>query len=154
MDPDLVDITWYDKFWLDFFWGLERIATSWAQDLWEIANCFVFTDLFVELPVDEENFVWHDLVLALEFVARSMLAWLGIPIFTSDFWDPHRKQNSNSVFDSKDSGWNYFWNSGVWRVRKLEFRFAIFRILVICLCKNSLRLIVANLYWLQAYTMI
>jgi hypothetical protein len=25
---------------------------------------------------------------------------LGIPIFVSDFWDPHWKQNSDSVFDS------------------------------------------------------
>jgi hypothetical protein len=29
---------------------------------------------------------------------------LGIPIFGSDFWDPHRKRNSGSVSDSKDSG--------------------------------------------------
>jgi hypothetical protein len=35
---------------------------------------------------------------------QQMQAWLGIPIFGSDFWDPHRKWNSNSVFDSKDSG--------------------------------------------------
>jgi hypothetical protein len=31
-------------------------------------------------------------------------AWLGIPIFGSNFWDPHWKQNSDFVFDSKDSG--------------------------------------------------
>jgi hypothetical protein len=35
-------------------------------------------------------------------------SWLGIPIFGSDFWDPHRKRNYNSVFDSKDSGWIFF----------------------------------------------
>ncbi len=29
---------------------------------------------------------------------------LGIPIFGSDFWDPHRKGNSGSVSDSEDSG--------------------------------------------------
>jgi hypothetical protein len=29
---------------------------------------------------------------------------LGIPIFGSGFWDPHRKQNSGSVSDSEDSG--------------------------------------------------
>ncbi len=34
--------------------------------------------------------------------------WLGIPIFDSSFWDPLCKQNSNSVFDSKDSGQNFF----------------------------------------------
>jgi hypothetical protein len=33
-----------------------------------------------------------------------MIARLGIPIFGSDFWDPHQKRNSNSVIDSKDSG--------------------------------------------------
>jgi hypothetical protein len=40
----------------------------------------------------------------------------------------------------------FFCNSNVWRVRKLEFQFAIFGILVICLRRNSLHLIVANLY--------
>ncbi len=44
----------------------------------------------------------------------------------------------------------FFFNSNVWRVRKLEFWFAKFGIPVICLCQNSLRLIVANLYWLQS----
>ncbi len=48
---------------------------------------------------------------------------LWIPTFGSDFWDPHRKQNSDSVFDSKDFGRIFFLNSNVWRVRKLEFRF-------------------------------
>jgi hypothetical protein len=33
---------------------------------------------------------------------------LGIPIFGSDFWDPHRKQNSGFVFDSEDSGRIFF----------------------------------------------
>jgi hypothetical protein len=33
---------------------------------------------------------------------------LGIPIFGSDFWDPHWKRNSDSVFDSEDSGWIFF----------------------------------------------
>jgi hypothetical protein len=44
----------------------------------------------------------------------------------------------------------FFWNSDVWRVRKLEFRFAIFGIPVIFLHRNSLRLILADLYWLQS----
>jgi hypothetical protein len=34
--------------------------------------------------------------------------WLGIPIFGSNFWDPHCKWNSNSVFDSEDSGRKIF----------------------------------------------
>jgi hypothetical protein len=37
-----------------------------------------------------------------------LVTWLGIPIFGSDFWDPHRKRNFNFVFDSKDSGWIFF----------------------------------------------
>ncbi len=33
---------------------------------------------------------------------------MGIPIFGSNFWDPHRKRNSDSVFDSEDSGQFFF----------------------------------------------
>ncbi len=33
---------------------------------------------------------------------------MGIPIFGSDSWDPHRKQNSRSVSDSEDSGRKIF----------------------------------------------
>jgi hypothetical protein len=33
---------------------------------------------------------------------------LGIPIFGSNFWDPHWKRNSDSVFDSKDSSRIFF----------------------------------------------
>ncbi len=47
-------------------------------------------------------------------------------------------------------GKNVFWNSNVWRVRKSEFRFVILGIPVICLRRNSVHLIVANLYWLQS----
>ncbi len=39
---------------------------------------------------------------------EAFTAWLGILIFGSDFWDPHRKQNSNSVFGSEDSGRIFF----------------------------------------------
>jgi hypothetical protein len=35
-------------------------------------------------------------------------ARLGIPIFGSGFWDPHRKQNSGPDYGSKDSGWKNF----------------------------------------------
>ncbi len=38
----------------------------------------------------------------------SLTFWLGMPIFSSDFWDPHRKRNSGFVFDSKDSGRIFF----------------------------------------------
>ncbi len=34
-------------------------------------------------------------------------SWLGIPILCYNFWDPHCKQNSASVFDSEDSGQNF-----------------------------------------------
>ncbi len=37
-----------------------------------------------------------------------LLSRLGIPIFGSDFWDPHWKRNSNSVFDSENSGRIFF----------------------------------------------
>ncbi len=37
-----------------------------------------------------------------------LAAWLVIPIFGFDFWDPHRKQNSDSVLDSGDSGRFFF----------------------------------------------
>ncbi len=38
----------------------------------------------------------------------NMLARLGIPIFGSDFWDPHWRRNSDYVYDSKDSGRIFF----------------------------------------------
>jgi hypothetical protein len=41
------------------------------------------------------------------FLITDAPAWLGILIFGSDFWDPHCKWNSDSVFDSKDSGWKF-----------------------------------------------
>ncbi len=57
-------------------------------------------------------------------------SWLGIPIFSSNFWDPNRKRNFNStVFDSGDSGRIFFeipmsgksenWNSNL---QNLEFQ--------------------------------
>jgi hypothetical protein len=48
-------------------------------------------------------------------------SWLGIPIFGSDFWDPHWNWNSNSIFDSKDSGWIFFLNSTVEKLRNWSF---------------------------------
>jgi hypothetical protein len=47
----------------------------------------------------------------------ALAAWLGIPSFGSDFWDPHWKRNFNSIFDSKDSSRNFFLNSAVEKSR-------------------------------------
>jgi hypothetical protein len=38
----------------------------------------------------------------------SWATWWGILIFGSDFWDPHRKQNSDSASDSGYSGRKLF----------------------------------------------
>ncbi len=54
---------------------------------------------------------------SISLVTKWVVPRLGIPIFGSDFWDPHRKWNSNSVFDSKDSGWIFFLNSAVEKSR-------------------------------------
>ncbi len=48
-------------------------------------------------------------------------ARLGIPIFGSDFWDPHWKRNSNSLFNSKDSGQIFFFKFRCWKFEKSEF---------------------------------
>ncbi len=42
------------------------------------------------------------------FSPASITSWLGILIFGSNFWDPHWMQNSNSVFNSEDSGRKIF----------------------------------------------
>ncbi len=52
-------------------------------------------------------------------------AWLGIPIFGSDFWEPHWKQISYSVFDSEDSGRKIFLEFRCWKIKKSEFWFQI-----------------------------
>ncbi len=49
-----------------------------------------------------------DVYTNLEQISAKEATWLGIPIFGSDFWDPHRKRNSNSIFDSWDSGRIFF----------------------------------------------
>jgi hypothetical protein len=53
--------------------------------------------------------------------------WLGISIFGFNFWDPHRKQNSNSVFDSKDFG----------RIFLLEFQ---------CLASQKIGIPICNIW--------
>jgi hypothetical protein len=64
--------------------------------------------------------LWHDSSLETgpHFVSpqdhdvtnriQSRQTRLEIPIFGSNFWDPHCKWNSDSVFDSKDSGRKIF----------------------------------------------
>ncbi len=54
---------------------------------------------------------------------------LGIPTFGSDFWDPHRKRNSNSVFDSEDSGRDFFLKFGCLESQKIR--------IPICEIRNS-----------------
>jgi hypothetical protein len=55
---------------------------------------------------------------------------LGISIFGSDFWDPHCKQNSDSVFDSEDSGWKIFFEFRCLESQKIEIPIPKFGILV------------------------
>jgi hypothetical protein len=74
-----------------------------------------------------------------------LLSRLGIPIFGSDFWAPHRRWNSDSVYDSEDSGQIFF----------LKFRFLESQKIRIPICnfwnsgnflhRNSVDLFVANL---------
>jgi hypothetical protein len=69
--------------------------------------------------------------LPISFYAR-----LGVPIFGSNFWDSPCKWNSNSFFNSKDSGWKFF-----------EIPMSAKKLIpVICLRRNSVCIIVANLY--------
>ncbi len=72
--------------------------------------------------------VWP-IIHKYELLMCAHIARLGILIFGSNFWDPQWRQNSNSVYDSEDSGHFYFeilisgesenWNSNL---RFLEFR--------------------------------
>ncbi len=69
-----------------------------------------------------------DVYTNLEQISAKEATWMRILIFGSDFWDPHRKRNSNSIFDSRDSGRIFFeipmseklenWNSDL---RNFEF---------------------------------
>ncbi len=56
--------------------------------------------------------------------------WLGIPIFGSNFWDPNPKQNSDSIFDSKDFGRDFFFEilmSGESENQNSDLRYSEFR---------------------------
>jgi hypothetical protein len=55
-------------------------------------------------PIRMEDHKSRHLILQLILTQ----AWLGILIFGSDFWDPHWEWNSNSNFDSDDSGQIFF----------------------------------------------
>ncbi len=55
-------------------------------------------------------------------------ARLGIPIFGSNFWDPHWKRNSNSVFDSKNSGQIFFFQILLFKNREIGIRIPKFGI--------------------------
>jgi hypothetical protein len=53
---------------------------------------------------------------------------LGIPIFGSDFWDPHWKRNSGSVSDSEDSGRKKFKQIPLLKNREIGILIPKFRI--------------------------
>ena len=59
-----------------------------------------------------------------------MRPWLGIPIFGSNFWDPHRKRNSDPVFDSEDSGRKIFFEFRCLESQKIGILIPKFGILV------------------------
>ncbi len=46
----------------------------------------------------------------------------------SDFWDPHRKRNSDSVFDSEDSGLIFFLRIPLLKNREIRILIAKFGI--------------------------
>jgi hypothetical protein len=52
----------------------------------------------------EHHMTWMVHKPANCLLGKQYKAWLGILIFGSDFSDPHCKWNSDSVFDSKNSG--------------------------------------------------
>ncbi len=75
---------------------------------------------------------------------------LGIPIFGSDFWDLHRKWSSESVSDSKDSGWIFFSKFLFLESQKIGIPICDFRNSGNFLHRNSVHLVVTNLYRLQS----
>ncbi len=68
------------------------------------------------------------------------LAWLGIPILGSNFWDPHQKQNSNSVFYAGYSGRNFFWIP-LLKSHQIGIPIPKYGIPNFVLCRNSIHLI-------------
>ncbi len=69
-------------------------------------------------------------VLPLVHSHRFFLSRLGIPIFGSDFWDPHCRQNSDFVFDSKDSSRKIFFDFQCLESQKIGIPILKFGILV------------------------
>jgi hypothetical protein len=74
----------------------------------------VFRGHMMGIPADYNNSNYvgkvpvSSAVPMLPLTKEQLKTWLGIPIFGSSFWNPHRKQNSDSVFNSKDSGQKIF----------------------------------------------
>jgi hypothetical protein len=76
----------------------------------------VGSDVDKSLLADGDKWVAIVIVMAIHVCVgqdvgidlQLMKTRLGILIFGSNFLDPHWKRNSDSVFDSKDSGWNFF----------------------------------------------
>jgi hypothetical protein len=81
---------------------------------------------------------------------QSIQTWLGFLILNSDFWDPHWKQISDSVFNSEDYGRIVFLKFWCLESQKIGIPIWDIRNSGICLRRNSVPLIVANLYWLQS----
>ncbi len=65
---------------------------------------------------------------------------LGIPIFGSNFWDPHWKQNSDSVSNFGDSG-RIFFRYTLLKSHQVGIPISKFGILKFLLCRNSVHLI-------------
>jgi hypothetical protein len=64
-------------------------------------------NMHLETPLDQYECIKMLLRLMPKDI-KEHYAWLGISIFGSDFWDPHRNWNSDSIFESGYSGRNSF----------------------------------------------
>ncbi len=106
----------------------------------------------------------HLLLFLLPLFAQVTFRWLmhapchvtrlGIPILGSNFWDPHWRRNSDSDDYSKDSGWIFFLKFWFLESQKIGIPIRDFWNSRNFLHRNSVHLFIANLYWLQASTMI
>jgi hypothetical protein len=79
---------------------------------WKPLDDKALTDGFAMTPdqtvIFVEAFHRRATIIGWNQGTRQITSLLGIPIFGSDFWDPHWKRNSDFIFDSKDSGGNFF----------------------------------------------
>jgi hypothetical protein len=76
----------------------------------------------------------------------NLMTRLGISIFGSDFWDPHPRRNSDSVYNSGDSGWIFFLKFQFLESQKIGIPICDFQNSSSFLHRNSVHLFVANLY--------